>query len=221
MSKKAAVLLVVLSVASSIFAANPADLTVFERSAYNNYIKLIYGEKGSTAFVALPPIGNDFVISFQAWQDGKNDKKKYTGRLIRRFSPHLDAALIAEFALIEGVSNIDNKLVFDLHGELFGLPAGIGLSLPLDEKESVKVGPRISMDDFAFYATIAEKNEYIFGATYARSSYKVEVAYSTEDILHVRASKGFKTSVGKVCPEIRMKFLPDEEVFEFGLGIFF
>jgi len=215
-------LLVVLSVSSSLFAANPADLTIFERFTSNNYVKLIYEEGDKTGFVALPPVGDDFVFSLCAWQNEEGDREKYTGRLIRRFSPYFDAALITDLISEKGVSDIDNRLVFDLHGELFGLPAGIGLSLPFSEEQSIKVGPRITVNDLSFFTTIAERGEYLFGTSYCpKSGYKLEVAYSTEEIWYFKASKGFKTSIGNVCPEIRMKFFPDEQVFGVGLGIFF
>lgn len=214
--------MVVLSVSGSLFAANPADLTVFERSAYSNYVKLIYEEDGKTGFLALPPIENDFVVSFCAWQNENGDSEKYTGRLIKRFSSSFDAALMTDFISKKGVSDIQNKLVFDLHGEVFGLPAGIGLYLPFDEEESVKVGPRISVRDFTVYTTVAEEGKYLFGASYCpKVGYKLEAAYSTEEVWYFKASKGFKTSIGNVCPEIRMKFFPDDTVLGVGLGIFF
>jgi hypothetical protein len=210
-----------LSAASSLFAANPADLTVFERFAPNNYMKLIYEEDGKTGFLSLPPIGNDFVVSVQAWQNQRSDSEKYTGRLIKRFSPNFDAALMTDFISKKGVSDIDSRLVLDLHGDLFGLPAGIGLYLPFDEQESVKMGPRIGISDFTVFTTVAKEGKYLFGATYAKTGCKVEVAYSTEEVFYVRASKGFKTSIGRICPEIRMRFLPNDQIFGVGLGIFF
>ncbi len=222
MNAKAITLLVVLSASSSLFAANPADLTAFERFASNNYVKLIYEEDGKTSFLALPLIENDFVFSICAWQNEKSDSEKYTGRLIKRFSPNFDAAIMTDFISKKGVSDISSRLTFDLHGKLFNLPAGIGLYLPFNEEESVRVSPRISVNDFTVYATIAEENKYLFGASYCpKAGYKLETAYSTEEIWYFKVSKGFKTSIGNVCPELRMRFLPDETFFGIGLGIFF
>lgn len=221
MNAKAIILLVVLSVSGSLFAANPADLTIFERFTSNNYVKLIYEEDGKTGFLALPPIGNDFVVSVCAWQNEESDSEKYTGRLIKIFSPNFDAALMTDLISKKGVSDIQSRLAFDLHGKFFGLPAGIGLYLPFDKEESVKIGPRISVNDFTVYTTVAEEGKYLFGTSYCPKGYKLEVAYSTEEVWYFKASKGFKTSIGNVCPEIRMKFFPDETIFGVGLGIFF
>ena len=211
----------IMVVTGNVFGANPADLTVFERFVgWSPYIKGIWEQDGITAFAALPAI-DDFGISVQAWQSQDSDSQKFIGRFIRGLTPNIDVALLSEFASKKGVSDINNRVLLDLHGELFGLPAGIGFSVPLDEKESFKVGPRIGVADFTFFATAADEGKYVLGTTFSRAGYKLEVAYDTGDIWYAKLGKGFKTSIGKVCPEFRAKFLPNEQVYGFGVGLFF
>ena len=206
----------------SAFAANPADLTLFDRFYPDGYIKLVYeGDDSKFASIRLPAFENDFSLYFRAWESKGGDCKKYTGRLIKRFSPFFDAALVSEASLKSGSSISKNRAVFDLHGDFLGNPIGIGLFLPFESDEDIKIGPRVSFGDFTTYFTVGKKDQYRLGLSYVKDGIRLDFAYDEEDIFYCRASKGFKTSFGKIYPELRMKFTPDEEFIGVGIGFKF
>lgn len=214
-------LVMVLLVSGNVFASNPADLTDIERFGPEGFAKFVYGEDSTWAFVRLPSFEKDFSLSFQAWQNEEGTTKTYTGWLTKRFSSYFDAALVGESCWKNNYSSAKTRTAFDFHGELFGRPAGIGLSLPFDSEDEVKIGPRITFGDITTFLTIGEKESCIIGASYCKKGMKIEVAYDQDEVWYIRTSKSFKTNFGKIYPELRLKVTPEEEFFGFGIGFSF
>ena len=147
----------------------------------------------------------------------------FTGRFVWKTSRNLDVALLSELSTKAGTSDLNSRLFFDLHGEILGLHMGFGISDPLELEESWKVGPRVCLtNELTAFTTIAEEGRYIFGATYRKSGYKFEGAYAESNrVWYARFSKSFKSSIGTVCPELRLDILPDDEVVGVGLSVLF
>jgi len=190
MYKKSVTLIIVLLVSANAFASNPADLTIFEKFNSDGFIKFIYGEDAKTAYVRLPAFDNDFSLAFQSWQNTEGTSKKYIGRLVKRFTPNLDVALVGTSYWVKGNTFTKTRAAFDFHGKFFDRPAGIGFSLPFDSEDFAKVSPRMTFGNITTFLTLSkERNSYLLGASHSKDGTKIEVAYDNKEIWHLRISQ--------------------------------
>jgi len=184
-------------------------------------VKGIYDEEVAITSLRIPDF-NDLTFFFVNKQNRDFTSKSYSGRIIKRFSSYFDASLMTTKYWIGDDSFEKTVTRLDFHGELFDMPVGLGLSLPLDKREVIKVCPRISFGDLITYLTVSEKNkDYILGADYRKWGASFGVAYDNKDIWHVRISKNIKVRKRNFFPEFRLKITPETEVFGFGLGMSF
>ena len=222
MKSQSVTLIIVLLVSTSAFAANPADLTSFERFGASGFAKFVYGEDSKIAYVRLPAFKTDISLAFQAWENSEGTAKEYSGWLIKRFTPNLDAALIGTNYWVNGETFAKTFAAFDFHGKLFDRPTGIGFLLPFDKEDFAKVSPRITFGNITTFLTLSEeKNSYLLGASHSKDGMKVEVAYDNNEIWHLRVSKSIKINEMELFPEFRLKATEKENYFGFGIGFCF
>lgn len=218
MYTKRITLIIVLLISGNVFAANKADLTFFDRFYEGSSFKFIADEDATITGLRFPAY-NDFSFFVDTWQSKEIEAKSYTGRVTKRFNKNFDAALRGKTSYFKGLSNSKMSAAFDIHGNLFGNRAGLGLVLPFDREDSVKISPRYSLGNFTTFLTIGEeKEDLMIGTSYYNKAFCLDVAYSKKDIWYFNLSKGFDIGSWKLCPELRLKF-PEGQRIITGFGL--
>lgn len=207
-----------VGIAGTVFAANPADVTSDYRLFPEHYFKVAY-DGGPRWMLFNLPLEDDLALSIQAWQNEESTMRKYNLWLVKEFSPYLDAGLNLEGAWSGGTFTPRSNIGIDLHNENLGF----GLIVPLQSDESIKIGPRVKIDDFTAYLTLPFSGETnpVLGLGYKKEGWGIDLAYGGDETWWLRGSKGFETSFGKVTPELRLKFTEDDTVFGLGIGLTF
>ena len=221
-TKRFFIVIVLLFSVKVVAGGNPADLTFFDRFREGGFVKAIYDEEVFITSLRIPDY-NDITFFFISCQNRDFTSKSYSGRMIKRFSPNLDVSLLGTKYWTSDDSSFEKiEARFDIHGNLFELPVGIGVSLPFDEGDSVKISPRITFRELATYLTISEeKNNYLLGVDYKKWGACFGAAYDSKDVWHVRISKNVKVNKRNFFPEFRLKITSEEEVFGLGFGMSF
>lgn len=216
MVKRIICLVVLFGVGKSAFALNTADLTGTYRYTPRELYKIVY-DGGPRWLFAMTPLKEDLALYLCCWQDEEGTVRKGDLRLIRRFSPNFDAGLVTRGKWSKERFTPRQDLTFDFHTERVGL----GIIFPFQSEYDIKIGPRVYFGDLSAYLTLSEKKDHLVGLSYAKEGMKFELACGKEDVWYFKASKGFKTSFGKVVPELRMKFTPNKNFFGVGIAFLF
>ena len=212
--------ILILTLASTNYAANPADLTFFERFSEGGFGKIIFDEDVTIMSIKFPEFENDFSIMLTTLENRKG-MEIHTGRFIKRFTSCFDAALKVNNYCLNNLIWTKGYAAFDLHGNLFETPAGIGIHIPFDSKDYIKVGPRISFGNLTTFLTISEKKDHLVGTSYSFGKHKIELAYSKQDVFSFRTSTLVEFNGTKFFPEFRLKITTENEFFGLGLGFCF
>lgn len=195
--------LLIISVSAS-YATNPADLTAFQRWSGPYYTAA--REKGSWFACATYPIGSVSTTYFH-WQDDEGKSTQDQVILVQSLNKRIDLALDAD--ICKGGDLIHHQNVsIDWHtgyGE-----DGIGIMIPLQESEGIKLGVRKTLGQVTTFATLNEKSTPVYGVTLCQKWGKIDVAYGHED-WNMRISKSSK----EWTQEARFNFAQNETTIGF------
>lgn len=188
--------LVLITVNAVLGAANPADLTSFERVG-GPYLKA-GSDDGSWFFCAARPV-NKIYMTYYHWQS--NNGKTVEDMLVPAYSlsDHLDIGY--DLDLKKGQDS-EQKLSFDLHGEKFG----IGLKLPIaTSDDKPEFGARMCSGRLTSYVSIKDGAKPLLGLTYMNRKGQDFVLASDGESTSFRTS----WSAGAFRPEIRYQRMSD------------
>ena len=209
--------MIVGCVCGSAWAANPADLTYFERYASGNFGKIVVKERDAAVYYLRSELTSSLHGALTV-AEGKSDLSVY--RLIWQkpgdlFGGKFNAAIRAENRQIgEG----KDYATLDYSKGMFGVAGYI----PLDSDGFYQICPRISVGELTGYLTLSEQKDYFCaGASWFSSIGTVEIAWDRNDVVYLQCSKKFKIGSIALYPEPRMKIMRNSEAYEFGLGIAF
>ena len=192
----------------SVWAANPADLTVFYRRQPASYYKLIYDDGPWYAYGAFPLPG-ETSLSYNHWQSEDGHVREEQFFLAKSVSRQLDLTLEAE-VWANGPCHSRQELAFDWHSGSYGL----AVILPIQPAEEPKLGLRYKQGNCQLFLTARNNTKPLYGFTYLLpKGSRVEVAYG-DKVWYARAS----CQAGQYFPELRTKFTPDETFIGCGLG---
>jgi hypothetical protein len=205
--------IILLLLSSNAYAGNPADLSLFERYYEGGAARILLDSKGKEIqSFRLPHFDGDFSIMLTRVKT-QEELEIQTGRLIKRLTPYLDTAIKISNYRLDNTTWTKSWASLDLHGKLFNIPAGIGVHIPFDAEENVKVGPRMSFGDLSTFLTVSEGKDHLAGASYSFGKHKVEVTYGDQDVWFFRTSTLIELSKGKkLFPGLRLKITPEDEV---------
>lgn len=186
-------------------AANSADLTFFHRKATGHSVKLI---ETNGAWLASPTIDlGSASLMFSHWQSADANVRQDMAILATSLSRSVDAAVEAE-CWRNGARPFRAEVGLDWHNQ----KTGLGLALPLQANDSIKVGIRQNLaPGCTAFLRLAEKNTPLYGVSVSKKGWSLEPAYGG-GTTQIFVSKW----MGKMLPELRLKFSPRENVV--GLG---
>lgn len=216
-SLNVAILATVLVIAFGgiLFATNPVDLTETYRLTPVQFLKVTYDDGPKSVFVNVPA-GKDLSVSIFDWQNAESTIRSSDLKMLKRFSSSFDVTLNTQEKWSKGTITLREEAAFDLRIDRFGL----GLLIPFQPAEKVKIGPRIKMGDITAYFTISEGADPIYGLSYATNGLRFDIARDNA-IWYFRTSKDFKSSIGTIIPELRLKFTEEERFTGLAIGIAF
>lgn len=217
---KISILLVLTFVSTNLYAANPADLTFFERFSEGGFGKAIFDKDATIMIAKFPEFKNNFSLLLSTCKN-QEGLETQTGRFIKKFTPNFDAALKINNYTFDNSAWTKSYAAFDLHGNMLETPAGIGIHIPFDNEDNIKVGPRISFGNLTSFLTVSEDKDYVVGATYRFDKNKIDLAYSKKEIWSFRISTLVEFKKTKFFPELRLKITPEDTLLGFGLGFCF
>lgn len=196
----------ILTLTIEVFAANPADLTSFNRLVPVEFYKVAYDAGPQWVCINTPLTESSSAIIF-GWQDG--DVGLGQIMFTKKFSSYLQANLTTKVT-----NEVNNELVLDLNYNEFGL----GLLLPLSsfEVENFLIGPRVTVGPVSAYSTLSRASKPLYGLSISKF-FDLDFAYG-RGTCHFRTSKSFATQFGTFIPELRTKFTQEENFYGFGLG---
>lgn len=183
------------------------------------YYKFVY-DGGPQWIFGGWPLRNDVSFAVYGWRNEEDTVREAELTIAKKFFDFLDCGLIIKGEWSGKEFTPEQSFMFDLHNEILGL----GIILPFQSDEKIKVGPRLRLGSLTTYLTLTQEKDYLVGASYDMNGLKIELAYrcfEQQDIWYFRTSKGFKTNFGKIIPELRLKFTPEEEFVGVGIGLTF
>lgn len=211
MCRKVSLLVVFLTlIANVVLAVNPADLTNSHRSFLSEYYKIGYDDGPRFVFANLP-VNKTVNVSIFNWQNGDGSYRLSKMVVTKKFSSWFDGSIDTTFTK----DSISEDMIGDAHWNMLG----IGVLLPLQSDEDIRVGPRVTIRGLTLCLTtfISKDNNNLYGLIYCIKDIKAEVSYGDETWF-LRVSKSFKTSFGTLFPESRNKFTKDGKSFGLAIG---
>jgi len=201
--------------AARLFAGNPADLTESYRFCPVEFYKLTY-DGGPRWALAVIPLSKDLSLSVFHWQNEESTSRSWNLTISKSFSPYFEAALNTILDWDSDTTTAKEEIAFDLHNKICGL----GIVIPFQPGENVKIGPRININNLSTYFTFSNDEKPFVGVSWSKKSVcRVDGAYSLENkTSYARISKSFETRWGSVIPEFRLKFTQSEEFYGIGIG---
>lgn len=198
--------MVPLNITASHSAANPADLTSFERVG-GPYLKA-GGDDGNWFFCVARPV-NEVYMTYYHWQSKDGESAEDLLVPVFSLSDHLDVAYDLN---LRKDKDSEQKLSFDLHGQ----KVGIGLKLPIATSDNKpEFGARVCSGRLTSYVSMKEGTKPLLGITY--------VSQKGQDF--VLAANGTSTwfrtswSAGAFRPEIRYQGSSEDQVIGFALTL--
>ena len=153
---KASLFVVIFTlIASVVSATNQADLTCNHRSFQSEFYKLGYDSGPRFVFVNLP-INETINTSVFNWQNEDGSYRLSKLIIVKKFSSWLDGAIDS----ITTKDSLTQNVVADVHWNVLG----VGVLLPLQSDESIKVGSRVTVKDLTLYlsTTISEDDSNLY-----------------------------------------------------------
>lgn len=201
-----AFLFLMVVVCSTVWAANPADLTCFYHFQPNPFFMAAYDGGPSWVYASLPVSGRSSASVYPWWNEGctRNETELVYAQ---KANNHLEIAWSSVLITEDRKSDTKSTIFTDWH------QGKIGLSLAVPFDGDLRYGVKYQANSLTtFFATFCENgSKPTLGFMLRKSSCRFDLAADLQNHIEwFRVSKPIDTKSGTFGPELRLKFAESE-----------
>jgi hypothetical protein len=204
------IITIMVGVVFNSFGSNPADLTSDTRYSPTELYK-VTSDDGPWWVLTWLPVKEDVSLYLYGWQGQKSEDRTTQIILAKKATDWLDLDFRLEERWSQAGSVAKQEPGLDLHWKNLGL----GILLPLQKDEDIRLGPRVMVGNLTAYATWCESDSdnFVLGLSYTfkQIALTVEGSYDpASEVSQFRMNRVFKTKFGSFVPELRLKETPSD-----------